>query len=59
MIFTIIHFFIEQRFCKYYFFMDMKINNWKDAKINHANIYYLIYCGAKEAFGKIMQHKET
>ena len=31
---------------------------WKDKTINHSNIYYVICCGARKAFHKIMQHKK-
>ena len=58
-IFTIIHFFIEQKFCKYYFLQSRKKQIEKIRELTMQTfIYYLIYSGAREAFRKIIQHKE-
>ena len=55
-ILTIIHFFIEQKFCKY---ILRRRKNKQQQNIRELTvqtfIYYLIYSGAREAFRKIIQ----
>ena len=50
---TIIHFFINQKFCNHHFLCSQNNDT-----INLSSIYCLIYVGAKKVFHKIMQHKE-
>ena len=55
---SIIHFFINQKFWKY-FFVEPKISIEKTRQLTiQIFIFYLIYSGTRKAFHKVMQHEE-